>query len=256
MKISGTERALVGENILIHISLLKNSISNILISLSSSLKLIKSFNYNLDRRNYSKNVISFEVSKFNFENNLTLGFKSEKLNSEEYQASIEIKALDIEENVKEMSIFDIEILKPEIHIEITHGNKPEDLNIKLEKKINEVTTFFKDLNVSAKDYITKKNVKVEIIRFSEEEYIDKMDDIPILFDIDSAIKKIIIHSNSTIELNIKACYHDLFDNNYESNEATIILQPIVEKTKEEEFITTPIFNTIGFETPGIAMASS
>ncbi len=256
MKISSTERALVGENIIVNISLLKSGISNILVSLSSSLRLIKSFNYDLGRREYSKNIISFEVSKFNFKNNLTLGFKSEKLDSDEFQASIEIKALDIEENVKEMSVLDIEVLKPDIYIEITKGNNPENFNIKLEKKSIEITTLFKDLEVSAKDKATKKEVKLDIIRFSEEEYIERMDDIPILFDIDTAIKEIIIHSNSTIELKIKARYYDLLGSDYESNEATIILEPTKEKIKEEEFTTTPIINTIGFEGPGVAMASA
>jgi len=256
MKISGTERALVGEPIVLYMSLLKNGISKILISFSSSLRLTKAFNYELDKRSFFKKTISFETSKFMFDNNLTLEFVSKKPGSGEFNASIHIKALDIEENVKEMSVFDIEILKPEIHIDITQENEPENLNIKLEKKISEITTFFKGLKVSAKDYITKKDVKVEIIRFSEEEYVENLENIPIIFDIDSAIKEIVIHSNSTVELNMHACYYDLLNNEYESNKAIIVLQLIVEKYKEEEFITTPIFNAIGFESPGIAMASS
>ena len=104
MKISGTERALVGENIMLNITLLKNGISNLLISLSSSLRLVKTLNYALDKSLFSRKVITFEVSKLKFEKNLTLGLVSEKLNSEEDHASIEIKALDIEENVKEIFV--------------------------------------------------------------------------------------------------------------------------------------------------------
>lgn len=256
MKISGTERALVGENILLNVTLLKNGISNIIISLSPSLKLKKTYNYELDKKYFSKKTISFEIDKFSFENNLTLGFLSEKLEEEENIASIEIKAFDVGENLKEMSVFDIEILKPEISIEIKSGNEPEDLNIKLEKKFYEITTLFTGLQVSAKNYNTKQKIKVEIVRFSEEEYIENLDKIPILFDIDTAIKSIIIHSNSTVELSLHACYHDLLGTEYESNKATIIIDPIKEEYEEEEFVTTPIFNTIGFETPGIATISS
>lgn len=256
MKILGTERALVGEKIVLNISILKNGISKVLLSLSNSLRLIETFNYDLHKKYFSQKVLSFEISNFKFGNNLTLGFLSEKLEPESSNASIEIKALDIEENVKEMSIFDIEILKPEINVDITSGEKPEEYIIKLEKKNTEITTFFETLKVYCIDHNSKKEVNAEIIRFSEDEYIENLDKIPIIFDIDTAIKEIIIHSNSPVELSVQACYHDLKNNKYESNRATIVLQPIAERIKEEEFITTPIFNTIGFEFPEMAMATS
>ena len=255
MKISGTERALPMEKIVLNISLLKTGISKLFFSLSPSLRLIKAYNYDLEKRYFFKKIITFEVSKFKFENNLALGFLFENEESKDINAYIEVKALDMEENIKEMSIFDIEILKPEIHINIASENEPEKLNIELEKRVTEITTYFKGLKISAIDQNTKNDVKVEIIRFSEEEYIENMDKIPIIFDIDSAIKEIIIYSNSTVKLNIQACYSDLLNNEYESNKSTIILQPNIE-IQEEEFITTPIFNTIGFESPGIAIAST
>ena len=103
--------------------------------------------------------------------------------------------------------------------------------IKLEKKNIEITTFFKNLKVSCIDHNSKKDVNVKIIRFSEDEYVENLDKIPIIFDIDTAIKEIIIHSNSTVELSVQACYNDLKNNEYESNKATIILRPIAERIK-------------------------
>lgn len=253
--ISGTERALMGERIILNISILREGISKILLSLNNSLRLVNTFNYELDKKSYNKRNLLFEVSKFDFKNHLVLGLILEKNDQEANIASVEIKALDVEEKIKEMSIFDIEILKPEIHIEISTGDKPENFNFKLEKKNAEISTFFKGLEISAVEINTKKPVKVEIIHFSEEEYIDNLDKIPVIFDIDNAIKDIIIHSNSTIELEAYACYFDQLNNEYNSNKSTIIMKPL-QDLDEEEFTTSPIFNTIGFETPQLAVASS
>lgn len=255
MKISGTERALPGEKIFLNISVLKEGISRVLLDLSPELRLFATFNYDLHKKNFSQKKLTFELKDFKFENNLTLGFLSKKLENDHKYTSIEIKAMDIENNLKEMSIFDIEILKPEINVEIAPGENPDELFIKLEK-VNKISTYFRDLNVSAIDLNKKKIVKVDSVRFSEEEFVDNLDKIPIIFDIDSAIKKIIIHSNSSVELSLHARYYDTLSNEYESNKATIILHPFVEELEEKEFITVPIFNTIGFELPEIAMAVS
>jgi hypothetical protein len=256
MKILGKERALAKEPIILNISLLKEGIANVKLTLSESLSLLTTYNYDLERNFFSKKEILFEVSKFNFENNLALGFISEKLDDTKEHASIKIEALDIEKSIKEMSVFDIEILKPEIHVKITSRNKEGQMNIKLEKRNNEITTYFEGLEISAIDFQTKQKVKVNIVRFSEEEYVDNLDNIPIIFDIETAIKEIVIFSNNKIELTIHACYRDLLGNDYESNKATIKLKPPKESLEEEEFITNPIFNTVGFEMPAIAMASA
>ena len=256
MKISGKERALANERIVLNISLLKEGIANVKLTLSESLSLITTYNYELERKFFSKKEILFEVNKFKFENSLALGFISEKLDDTQDFASIKIEALDIEKNVKEMSVFDIEILKPEINVEITSRNKEGQFNIKLEKRNNEITTYFKGLEISAIDFLTKEKVKIKILHFSEEEYVENLDDIPVIFNIETAIKGIIISSNNKIELTIYACYHDLLGNDYESNRATFGLEPPKESLEEEEFITNPVFNTIGFEMPAIAMASA
>lgn len=256
MKISGKERALAKEPIVLNISLLKEGIANIKLTLSESLSLITTYNYELEKKFFSKKEILFEVSKFKFENSLALGFISEKLDDTRDYASVKIEALGFEKSVKEMSVFDIEILKPDIYVEITSENKEGQFNIKLEKRNNEITTYFKDIEISAVDFQTKEKIKIEILHFSEEEYVENLDNIPIIFDIKTAIKDIIIFSNNKIELTIYACYNDLLGNDYESNKATFGLEPPKESLEEEEFITNPVFNTIGFEMPAIAMASA
>ncbi|MHA1195165.1 MAG: hypothetical protein ACTSRH_07790 [Promethearchaeota archaeon] len=256
MKISGTERALPNEKIILNISIMKESISKVILYLSDSLSLKFSYNYDLDKKFFSKKKIIFEVSKFKFENNLTLGFISEQLEDSEKYAHIKIEALDIKENVKEMSIFDIEIIKPEIEIEIEQGEIQDQLFIKLEKKNNEITAFFEGLDLSAVDYYSEDPVKIKVIHFSEEEYVENLDKIPIIFDIDTAIKEIIIFSNNKVKLKISARYRDILGNKYESNKASIILKPPGTEIEKEEFITNPIFNAVGFEMSLAADAST
>ena len=248
MKISGKERALPKENITLNISILKSGIFKLRILLDESLSLIKSYNYDLKPYYYSKKKIEFEISHFQYKNHLTLGFSSEKSEENKDYVTIQIEALDVRNEIKEMSKFDIFILKPEITVNMTSKREKEnEINIKIEKKNSEVGAYFKGFAFDVKDYHTNKDVKFKINHFTEDEYIDQLDIIPIIFDIDTAIKNILIMGNKPVKLIIYAKYNDRLGNEYESNKASIIMEPISEEVEENEITTIPIFDTVGFD---------
>ncbi|MHA1251735.1 MAG: hypothetical protein ACTSRP_17225 [Candidatus Helarchaeota archaeon] len=253
----GTERALPKEPIVLNITLLKEGIVKIRITLSKSIQLRKTYNYDLERKEIIKKEISFEVSKFKFENNLALLFSSEKLDDSENKASIKIEAVDIENKVKEMSIFEIEILKPLISVKLRKGNKPNQLEIEIKKEDREVGAVIKKFEFSAFDVETNHPVKINVIKYSLEEFIANIDDIPIIFDWKVAFKEIVINSIKPIILSMKAIYMDSLGNEYSSNTARITLKPamIREVARERrEIVANPIFNAIGFEANTFEMA--
>lgn len=252
MKISGTERVLPKEKIILNISLLKEGIAMLRLSLSKSLVLKIAYNYELEKWLPHKKDFNFDVSRFNFEDNLALAFISEKLKNSDENASIKIEALDIESNVKEMSIFDIEILKPLIHVGLRPGDEPGELKIKVEKKERLIAAKFQNFEFSAEELTTSESVRVSVERYTLEEFIENIDNIPAIIDMNSAFKRIIIDSHEPILLYMKVLYSDALGNIYKSNKAQIKLYPVLDEEAtlpEREIIANPIFQTIGFEAP-------
>lgn len=248
MKISGKERALPKEKITLNISMLKNGVFKLRLLLDESFSLIKSYNYDLEPIYFSKKNIEFEISRFQYKNHLTLSFISEKLEDNNEYATIQIEALDVRNEIKEMSKFEVAILKPEIKVSIFHIEEKEDnINIKIEKKNSEIGAYFKGLAFCVKDYYKNEDVDFKINHFTEDEYIDKLDKIPIIFDIETAIKSILIFGNEPVKLIIYAKYNDSLGNEYESNKASIVMKPISEEIEGKEMTTIPVFETIGFD---------
>lgn len=252
MKISGTDKALPKEKILINISLLKEGIIKLRLKLSKFLHLKKAYNYDLNHKALLKKEFIFEVSKFKFKNNLALAFYSDKIKDLSENVSIKIEALDIENNIKEMSIFDIEILKPVVQVDLFSGKNPGEIKIKIEKKDSVIGASFKEFNFSAIDTGTGKKIKIFLERYSLEEFIENIDSIPMIIDWKAAFKRIIINSDKPIKLCMKVLYSDVLGNEYKSNKASIELSPVINKEAirpKNEIIANPIFQTIGFELP-------
>lgn len=248
MKISGKERALPKEKIVLNISMFRSGIFKLRLLLDESLSLFKSYNYDLEPIYFSKKKIEFEISRFQYKNHLTLGFRSEKPVEDKEYVTIQIEALDVRNEIKEMSKFEVAILKPEITVSMTSIREREnDINIKIEKKNSEVGAYFKGLAFDVKDYYTDEDVDFKINHFTEDEYIDELDKIPIIFDIDTAIKSILILENKLVKLIIHAKYDDSLGNEYESNKASITLEPLSEEIVGNEITTIPIFETFGFD---------
>lgn len=253
ISIKGVERALPGEKILINIAVHDENVVKIRVSLSKLLSLRRALNYDVDMTLLSKKELDFYVSEFILKNNLALDLASEKPEKVNEEALVKVTAFNEQQEVIDVVEYSIIILRPLVEFTMTHGKEKGRLKIKLEQREPLITTFFEGFIITARDLESNAHIEVEIKRFSISEYITHLDEIPLIFDIDHAIKEILIFSDHPIILQVRVLYSDICKNQYESNVSEIELDPATgfEYVPEKGMFKTNFhaFNVIGLEAP-------
>ncbi|MBD3211244.1 MAG: ArsR family transcriptional regulator [Candidatus Lokiarchaeota archaeon] len=245
--LNGTSNVLPNEIIPLCINVINENVFKLILTFSDSVSLKNALNYNIKRKDSLQKIITFYTKDFEFKNNLGLLLLSEQPHEDE-RVCIKVEAFnDLDEKIQ-MEIFDINILKPDIEINLDYDTQAHSLQIELNKLDNIVGVSFEKLEISAMDVNSHKEVKVDIRKFKTEEYLSNLDIIPKIFNEKNAIKEFIIKSHEEVILKMWVNYRDKIGNEYNSNVASIQLKPYVVNMKEpatDEPIVIPKINLSG-----------
>ena len=234
IELTGTKRALPYEPILLNIWINDPVIEKIRLKLDDLISLMRPLNYNLEKPKLRLKEIEFLVSKLEVENTLTL-ILAANIPEDIKLSSIIVEGIDSQDNVKLMGTHDVLIMIPNIELSGTTERDKKGqtiISIKMEKVNEMVTTFFNEFKIKILDTKGKK-VSFDVIKISDEDYLENLDDIPPIFNPDNFIKEFIIYSNSPCIMYVKARFSDLHENEYKSNICKLYLEPPA-KMREEE----------------------
>lgn len=248
VKIDGHLDALPGEDILINISVRNPAIQKIQLILSESLYLFEALNYELDKKLFFKKKLEFLVRDFELKNNLALVFKS-RLPQFAKIAFLKIRYYFESQTFKETLYF-VKILKPHIRINLKRNAHQEKITMTIIKKEACLHAEITDVEFTAIEENTDKLVPIDVEKFSFEEFFDKIETIPSIFNQKTAIKKITIESNTAVMLRATIFYKDNLDNRYESRSPFIVVHPVKVKIQDEYkniISAEPVYFTQGFE---------
>ena len=118
------------------------------------------------------------------------------------------------------------------------------------KKENCLPAEITDVKFTAIKQNMRKSVPIDVEKFSLEEFFEKIETIPSIFNPKTAIKKITIESNTAVMLRATILYKDNLDNRYESKSPFIIVHPVKVKIQDEYkniISAEPVYITQGFE---------
>lgn len=234
LEITGTERALPFEPILLNIWINDPLIEKIRLVLDDLLSLKIPLNYFFETPKFSSKTIEFLISELKLKNTLTLILHS-AIPKNMKLSSIKVEGIDTEGNVKLMGTHNVLIMIPKLELS---GRTERDneghtiISMKMEKINEMVSTFFNEFDIKILDS-NHKNIHFKIIKFTEEEYLKNLETMPPIFNYENFIKGFVIYTREPCTMHVRARFSDLQENEYKSNTCELYLDPPV-KTGEKE----------------------